>query len=427
MTRSFIQADHQTLAVAGARVVVLRGPDRGRALRLEREEISIGAASSCDLVLTDETVSRHHLSLRILASSYLATDLESTNGTYLAGHRVQVVHLQPGDVIEIGKTRLRLEAARERVEFPLSDARSFGRLIGRSTEARRLFALLEAVARQDATVLLIGEPGTGKELAAHSIHEASRRAERPLVAVDCSNTSSAMMEATLFGHEAGATPGAAWKERGALVEANGGTLFLDRVSQLPDEAQRKLLRALERGEVRPVGAARPVPVDVRVIAGSDRDLRPEVNRGAFREDLFYRLNIASIRIPPLRERIDDLPILANHFYRELTGDAEAVLPPSTFKRLVPRAWPGNVRELRHTIERTFMLSELGAEEPAGGENEQETYAAAKAGALAAFERGFLTSLMLRANGNVTRAARMGNMDRVNLLRLLRRNGISRGA
>lgn len=418
---AYLEKRTETLSLAGARLVVLRGPDRGRALRLEKEEIGVGTGVSCDLVLADETVSRHHLSLRALRDSYLLTDLESTNGTFFCGRRIQSIHLHPGDNIELGRTRIRLEAVGPGVDLPLHPAPGFGRLLGRSADSRRLFARLEAVAAQDVTVLLVGETGTGKDVAARSIHEASPRADKPFAVVDCSAIPSSLMEAELFGHERGAFTGADRRRRGALMEAHGGTLFLDEISKLPYDMQPKLLRALENREVRPLGADRPVSFDARVIAACGCDLRLEVNRGLFREDLLYRLNTVTIQMPPLRERADDIPLLANHFYRELSRDPQAVLPASVMKSLLLRSWPGNIRELRNTVERWVALSELDDSGPIAGHDEEPSYATAKARALAVFERSFLTSLMLRANGNVTHAARMACMDRVTLLRLLRRH------
>jgi transcriptional regulator with AAA-type ATPase domain len=424
LVTAYLEKRKESLSLAGARLLVLRGQDRGRALHLDKEEVCVGTASSCDLVVADETVSRHHLSLRTLTDAYLLTDLESTNGTFFYGRRIQSMHLQPGDSFDLGRTRIRLEAVGPVVELPLSRSPGFGRLLGRSADSRRLFARLEAVAAQDVTVLLVGETGTGKDVAARSLHEAGPRADKPFVVVDCSAIPSNLMEAELFGHERGAFTGAERRRRGALMEAHGGTLFLDEISKLPYDMQPKLLRALENREVRPLGADRPVAFDARVIAACGGDLRLEVNRGLFRDDLFYRLNIVTIRMPPLRERADDIPMLANHFYRELSRDPQAVLPASVVKSLLLRSWPGNVRELRNTVERWVALSELEEPELADDDQDEPSYATAKARALAAFERTFLTSLLVRANGNITHAARMAAMDRVTLLRLLRRHQIA---
>jgi two-component system response regulator GlrR len=421
VTTHYIDVKKRTVVLAGARLVVLKGPDRGRALRITKELISIGTAPSCDLVLTDDTVSAHHLSVRVLQDSYLATDLESTNGTFAGGCRIRSADLQTGDTIDVGRTRVRLEPVAEATELPLSQSTRFGRLLGRSAESRRLFALLEAVAAQDVTVLLVGETGTGKDLAAQAIHETSARAEKPFVVVDCSAISPALIEAELFGHERGAFTGADRSRDGAFLEADGGTIFFDEISKLPFDMQPKLLRALENREVRPLGAARPSAFDARVIAASDSDLRVAVNRGTFRADLLYRLNVVTIAMPPLRERPDDIPLLANHFYQELTRVADAVLPLAKLTSLLQHTWPGNVRELRNAVDQWVTLSGLALEPEV--DDAPESYRAARARAVAAFERRFLWPLMVKADGNVSLAARLASMDRVNLIKLLRKHGL----
>jgi DNA-binding NtrC family response regulator len=423
MPTAYLEVKKRALSLAGARLVVLRGPDKGRALRIEKEEVHIGNAPSSDLVLTDPTVSRAHCSLRVSPDGYLVTDLDSTNGTFLDGRRIQRVYLGPGDTLHLGTSSVRLEATRQTVELPLSGGESFGRLIGCSTTARRMFALLERVAPESATVLLIGETGTGKDLTAESIHERSPRARDPFVVVDCSALQRSLIESELFGHERGAFTGANQRRTGAFEDAHGGTLFLDEVDKLPMELQPKLLRALEQREVRPLGASKPIAVDVRVIDATARDLRRDVNRRLFREDLFYRLNVLSIRLPPLRERPDDIPLFAHHFLRAFTRDPHAELPASELIALIAHDWPGNLRELRNHIERRVALScsgEAGAPVP-----QDESYREAKTRALDTFERRFLTALMLRAEGNTTHAARIAFMDRVNLIKLLRKHGLNR--
>jgi two-component system, NtrC family, response regulator GlrR len=422
MATNYLKVNKRALVLAGARLVVLKGPDRGRAVRLDKELTTVGSAPSCDLALTDDTVSGHHLSVRVLQDSYLATDLESTNGTFADRYRIQSVHLQPGDTLALGTTRVRLEAVPDSTELPLSDSTSFGKLLGRSAESRRLFALLETVAGQDVTVLLVGETGTGKDLAAQAIHEASPRADKPFVVVDCSAITAPLMEAELFGHERGAFTGAERRREGAFLEAHGGTVFLDEIAKLPYDMQPKLLRALENREVRALGASKPSAFDVRVIAASDSDLRVAVNRGTFRGDLYYRLNVVTIPLPPLRERPDDIPVLANHFYRELTRDPEAMLPLAKMSSFLQHAWPGNVRELRNAVDRWVALSTLEpADAPVAGSG--EPYRAARARALGVFERQFLWPLMVKAEGNVSQAARLASMDRVNLIKLLRKHGL----
>jgi DNA-binding NtrC family response regulator len=415
-----------TLSMAGARLVVLRGPDKGRALELEKEEVCVGCAKSCDLVLTDPSVSRNHLSLRVLPDGYLVTDLESTNGVVYEGCRIKAIYLQPGKKLELGNTQVRLEELPSRVELELSSVASFGKLHGRSAVMRRTFALLETVAQKDTTVLVVGETGTGKDLAAESIHYASPRAGGPFVVIDCGAIVPSLFESELFGHEKGAFTGASARRVGALVEAHGGTLFLDEVAKLPYDLQPKLLRALDRREVRPIGAARPISVDVRVIAASDRDLRVEVNKKRFREDLFYRLNVVCVRMPPLRERNEDIPLLVKHFLRQFADDSEAELPSAELGGLMKNPWPGNVRELRNRIERHVALA--GRDRPAQedtGEEQPQSYKEARARVTDAFERQFLNALLLRAEGNLSLAARMASMDRTYLMRLLRKHDMGR--
>ncbi|MCE9576549.1 MAG: sigma 54-interacting transcriptional regulator [Deltaproteobacteria bacterium] len=406
------------LSLPDVRIVVMRGPDRGRAVHLEREEIVIGTAPTADLRLTDPTVSRHHATLRANERGLLLTDLDSTNGTVLDRRRVHSAYVAPGDLIEVGGTRLRIEQPRGRVELTISSAAQFGPLIGRSVAARRLFALLEQVAQAEVTVLLLGESGVGKDLAAQALHEAGPRANGPFVVFDCGAAAASVIESELFGHERGAFTGAVDRRLGAFQEAAGGTLFLDEIGELPRELQPKLLRVIDRHEVRPLGADRTIAVDVRIVAATNRDLGREVNLGSFREDLFYRLSGFPVRVPPLRERIDDVPLLADHFWRVFTRDPDGAVPSSALPELAAHSWPGNVRELRHRVEQLALLRDPGAPAPVDG---VISYREAKARALAAFEIAFLREAMARANGNVSEAARQVSMDRVYLSKLLRRH------
>jgi DNA-binding NtrC family response regulator len=363
-----------------------------------------------------------------MPDGYLISDLGSTNGILLDGNRVKVAYISEQKRLDLGSTRLRLEELSQAVLLPLSSSERFGKLVGRSPVVRRTFALLETVAREDVTVLLVGETGTGKDLAAESIHEASSRAEGPFVVVDCGAIAPSLFESELFGHEKGAFTGADTRRVGAMSEANGGTLFLDEIAKLPHELQPKLLRALDRHEVRPIGSSRATTVDVRVIAASDRNLRVEVNEGRFREDLFYRLNVVSVRMPPLRERLDDVPLLASHFLRLFTHDPAAELPAKDLEALIKYPWPGNVRELRNHIEQMVALAHRSSpiQEPGlSGDPDAESYKEARARVTDAFERQFLSALMLRAQGNATQAARMASMDRGHLMKLLRKHDLGR--
>jgi transcriptional regulator with GAF, ATPase, and Fis domain len=403
------------------RIVVLRGRDRGRALRVEHEEVVVGTAATANLQLTDETVSRHHATFRITTRGILVTDLDSTNGTRIGNRRIASAYVEAGETVDVGGTRLRIERQRGRVELPLSGATRFGTLLGRSVAARRLFSQLEQVASADVTVLLLGESGVGKDVSAQALHEIGARAGGPFIVFDCGAAAASVIESELFGHEKGAFTGALDRRNGAFQEAHGGTLFLDEIGELPRELQPKLLRAIDRREVRPVGSDRTRAVDVRIIAATNRNLRVEVNNGAFREDLFYRLNAFPIEVPPLRERIDDIPMLADHFWRTFTGDHEGGVPPELLPELTGQRWPGNVRELRHRVE---QLALLRTREPVPDVPPRRPgYREAKAAALDAFEVGFLNELLARAGGNVSEAARLASMDRVHLSKLLRKHGL----
>ena len=424
-TRILREKDDRTLAMPGARLLVTRGPDRGRAVKLEREELVVGTSPSAHLQLADEAVSRNHFALRVTDGGFLVTDLESTNGTFVGGRRVRSIFVELGDTIEAGDTRLRLEAAKQSVELALARGETFGRLLGRSVAARRLFALLEQVAREDVTVLLTGETGTGKDACAEALHEASARADKPFVVFDCSAVAPSLLESELFGHEKGAFTGANARRKGVLAEADGGTLFLDEIGELPRELQPKLLRALEKREARPVGADRSFTVDVRLVAATNRDLKLDVNRGAFREDLYYRLSVIAIRVPPLRERADDVELLADHFWREATGDRAGVFPRERLAAFVRHVWPGNVRELRNRVERAALLDR--PDDPSLAAAAHESFGDAKQKAVDAFERSFLTELLVRAKGNVSEAARLASMDRIHLTKLMRKHGLKRAA
>jgi two-component system, NtrC family, response regulator GlrR len=410
-----------TLSLRGARLVVVRGPDKGRALKLGGDEITIGTAESSTFALRDPTVSRQHLALRLGPDAVRVRDLESTNGTFVGGFRVRDAFLQPGDTFEVGSTRIKIEASRETVDVKLSEADSFGRLIGRSVAAKQLFAALETLAKEDVTVALSGETGVGKDLCAEALHEASRRAAAPFVVVDCSAIPGNLLEAELFGHEKGAFTGATQARAGAFVDAHGGTLFLDEIGELPRELQPKLLRALERREVRPLGTSRTVPVDLRIISATNRDLRLDVNRGLFREDLYYRLHVVPVRVPPLRERKDDIPLLAEHFRRQITRRDEGALPAELIDDFLAHDWPGNVRELRNRVEYAVVMPDSARAQP----RPQLSYHEAKQQAVDAFEVGYLTALLARCSGNVSEAARQAEIDRVHLTKLLRKYNVKR--
>jgi len=298
---------------------------------------------------------------------------------------------------------------------------------------RRLFAVAAQVAPTDVTVLLEGETGTGKDALCEAIHQASRRANAPLVVVDCGAIPPQLMESELFGHERGSFTGADRTRAGAFEEADGGTLFLDEIGELPLQLQPKLLRVLEAREVKRIGQVQGRKVDVRVIAATNRDLREEVNRGTFRQDLYYRLEVVRLRIPPLRERPEHVPALIEHFKRSVRPGAEMpALSEEIPQHFCNHPWPGNVRELRNAVERAVVLQELPAfpqssEAAEAPESDAIDVAVpfkdAKNSLTERFERRYLTALLRSTGNNVSEAARRAGIDRVYLLKLLKRYGL----
>jgi len=414
-------------------VEVEEGDDRGKRATSSGEELVIGTAPGNDLVLTDASVSRHHASITARGDGFVLRDLGSMNGTHVGGFRVEVAYLKDGASLRIGKSKLRFRRLDEEITEPLSPDARFGPLLGRSEAMRRLFAVLPRIAASDSTVLLEGETGTGKGLFALAIHEASPRAAGPFVVIDCASIPPSLVEGELFGHIKGAFTGAEVSRPGAFEAAAGGTVFLDEIGELPLDVQPKLLRALEERRVKRIGAQAPVALDVRVVAATNRDLRAEVNRGSFRADLFYRLAIVRLRVPPLRQRRQDLDLLIRHFFEQFSP--EQPLPPAMLvEELSRQEFPGNVRELRSAIERAVLLDGADLETtgvgtppelagPAAHFDASESFRAAKERVVERWERDYLTDLLAHAGGNVSKAARMARMDRNHLRELLRRHGL----
>jgi two-component system response regulator GlrR len=410
---------------------VVEGPDAGRAAESAGEEATVGSEPGNDLTLTDRTVSRHHFAIRATADGLELRDLDSTNGTVLGGYRVRTALVEPGALIGAGHSVIQVELADGQVEESLSPRRQFGRLLGESPAMRRLFAMLERFAPTDGTILLEGETGTGKELIAESIHEQSPRSRGPFVVVDCGAIPPTLIESELFGHVRGAFTGADRNRTGAFEAARGGTLFLDEIGEMPLELQPLLLRALESRTFKPVGGDHPVAADFRVVAATNRDLREEVNGSRFRADLFYRLAVLRVRVPPLREREGDVALLVRHFCADL-GGGESRLPDDLVTALARKKWPGNVRELRAAVQRALILGEaaswleLSAEAqatPASGMDPLQNYGEAKARAIEAWEAEYVRGLVEHFAGNLSRAARSAGMSRSHLRALLSRYGL----
>lgn len=353
------QSSHQTVRYACYRLTVTDGVDAGQQLQRAGATIRVGTSDGSDLRLSDATVSREHCEIELHESGFRVRDLRSKNGVRIGGLRVYDVSSSEALELRLGDTLLSIAPlSNSEVRERASDHR-FGDLLGESSKMRELFAILSRVAPSDLSVLIEGETGTGKELVAHSIHTASSRAAGPFVVFDCSAVSPSLIESDLFGHERGAFTGATGARPGALTEANGGTLFLDEIGELPLDLQQKLLRCLQSGEFKRVGATRLEKTDVRVIAATHRDLRSEIKAGRFREDLYYRLEGVAVSVPPLRERLSDLPQLVQHFMTQSDPSATlSALPPGTLDMFRAHRWPGNVRELRNAVRRMQILPDL---------------------------------------------------------------------
>jgi DNA-binding NtrC family response regulator len=407
----------------------------GATLALGARPIVVGAHSSCDLMLVDPQVSRRHAELAVVPEGIRIKDLGSTNGTWWQGTKVGEVVVPSGATVQFGATPVRISAA-EAMSLPPSESDHFGAMAGKSVAMRELFAVLEMAAPSEATVLIEGESGTGKELAARAVHEASGRAKGPFVVVDCSAISENLFDSHLFGHVRGAFTGAERDRKGAFVEASSGTLFLDELGELPISAQAKLLRALEAQTVQPVGADRPVQVDTRVVAATHRDLARMVAAKEFRFDLFYRLAVVHVALPPLRERLEDLPHLIATFYRG-RGSDPGPIDGDNLERMRRHAWPGNVRELRNVLERAWALSPSGkfrdlrlwldpnAAAPQLSEvvDTALPFKEAKERWNDHFERRYVAMVFTTNANNVTRAADHAGLSRRHFRELLYKHGI----
>jgi len=421
----------------GARLRVLLGPDAGLEVEVPAVGVVVGADPAADVVLSDPAVSRRHCSLVPVADGFEVTDLGSRNGTLLDGVALQKANVPVGAVLRVGGTLLSLVPAEESINIPPSEKTSFGALVGSSLAMRRIFAVLERASASNAPVLLLGESGTGKELAARAVHEHSARKDGPFVVFDCGASSESLIESDLFGHVKGSFTGALADRPGAFELAHGGTLFLDEIGDLPVSLQPKLLRMLEAGEVTRLGGRRPEKFDVRVVAATHRDLAEEVARGGFRGDLYYRLAVVEVHLPPLRQRLEDVEELVKVFLAR-EGRPEDDVRSENLNRLRVYHFPGNVRELRNIITRAVALSAPGtafAELPillAGTTAKNDTewvaradrpFSEAKSELLTRFERDYLKDLMLRAQDNVSQAARISGVDRKHLYRLLESAGL----
>jgi transcriptional regulator with GAF, ATPase, and Fis domain len=459
------------------KLAVVSGADQGKVLEIIKPRVTGGRSIICDLVVQDKAVSGTHFEVSARDDGYRLRDLNSRNGIFVGDLRIRDVFLRPGTVFRIGHTSIQFQTLEDVVEIELSKKDRFDAMLGGSLAMREIFAQLEKVAPSDLTCLITGETGTGKEMVARAVHNASGRKSRPFVVLDCGSIPRELIESTLFGHEKGSFTGAVAQHVGCFEQAIGGTIFLDEIGELDIMLQPKLLRVLEQREIKRVGGDRTHRVDVRVLAATNRDLREEVNKGTFREDLYFRLSVVHIELPPLRERVDDIPGLATHFLREIGARRGMVMQwsPDALAALISHSWPGNVREMRNVVERAAALSdgptitradlvfgrEMGpsvvvahdlaqagvraaqraAAQLGGIELPPPTgpatfdpallkaglaFKGAKQAVVDAFEIAYLSALMARNDGNITRSAQEAGLTRYHLRELLKRHGLKGG-
>ncbi len=416
------------------KLLVLSGPEAGKSYALEPGRYVVGKDASADIVLTEKTVSRQHLLLEVQEDGAIARDLGSRNGSFYEGRRFTELEMGPGMVWEVGSVSLKLVPQDQRGRsLLLSPRESFGGLVGQSRKMREVFTLLERLAPGSSDVLIQAETGTGKELCAEAIHQESPRAKGPFVIVDLAGIAPSLIESELFGHVKGAFTGAHSDRAGAFERAHGGTVFLDEVGELPLDLQPRLLRVLERRQVKRVGANDYRTVDVRVVAATHVDMEAAVEKGKFRADLFHRLAVLRVVLPPLRERPEDIPFLVDTLLRRM-GRPPSALSDQTRALLAQYPWPGNVRELRNVVEQVVNLGEEALPEmatPAAGPRSARApapelslpFKEAKERLIDGFEQDYVRSLLERCEGNISRAAREAGIDRMYLYKLVKKHGL----
>lgn len=444
-----------------SRLVVLEGQDEGRELEMVQERVTVGRSPVCDLQLTDTSISSQHFAIRAVDRGYVLEDLGSTNGTFYGDARIREIYLRPGTVFRAGSTILKFMPTADVVTIALSERDRFDAVIGASVPMREIFANLERVAPSELSVLLQGETGTGKEVMARAIHNFSRRKGRPFVVLDCSAIPQNLIESTIFGHEKGSFTGAIAQHKGVFEQAHTGTIFLDEIGELDISLQPKLLRVLENRELKRVGSDKVIKVDTRVVAATNRDLREMVTTGGFREDLYFRLSVMQIQLPPLRNRSGDVPLLAEHFMtlanarRAEYGQPPLQVSPDAMRALTTRRWPGNIRELKNVIDRATSLGEgpvltrrdfmIGndlmsfaprhspAPRAAHAEGDgnlnfdvdiEVAFKEAKQQLLDAFETLYLEQLMEKHGNNISQSAKASGLTRYHLRELLKKNHVA---
>ena len=394
----------------------------------QQEVISVGKGAANDLVIDDPYVSGQHLKIIQRAGVCFVRDLGSTNGTFLGSKRIGESEIASGDELTLGKIRIIIETLKKVDRVAPAQTTSFARMIGGSAAMRQVFALLERVAPSDGNVCVIGETGTGKELVASACHDLSHRRKAPFVAINCGAISPNLIESELFGHEKGSFTGAVGQHKGAFEQAHNGTLFLDEIGELPLDLQPKLLRALESRQIRRVGGNQDIQVDVRIVVATNRDLAQSVRDGKFREDLFYRLFVIPVKLPPLRDRTEDIPLLVEHFIKEMSppGRSTAVTEEA-IEFLSRHPWRGNIRELKNVIGRTIILSGRDVIRPEdiviqglGGEDREENAPSLAHAPLEDAERRKILEILKQVRWNKRQAAKLLGIARSTLFLKLKK-------
>ncbi len=401
------------------RLLVTSGPDAGRSLEIAGTPVSIGTAQENDLVLSDDTVSRRHCEVIPSANGIRIRDDGSTNLVVVGGVLVADATFNGAFQVQLGDTVITVTPLMETVYREQLDTDRFGDLLGKAPPMQELFADLERIAPTELSLLIEGETGTGKELVAESVHRASRRADGPFVIFDCSSVAASLAESDLFGHDLGAFAGVVEARLGIFEQAQGGTVFLDELGELPKELQAKLLRVIEKREIRRTGGSRTIAIDVRLISATKRNLRAEVQRGSFREDLYFRVAGARVHVPPLRERMSDLPLLIRNFLAACQPPRTLnEVPEHLWEMLRSYRWPGNVRELRNAVQRMLVTPERvlepetdSLEAAAAATGARSPLRVARREAADDFERRYVQALLRRADGNITRAAALAEVSR----------------
>lgn len=437
-------------------IVLISKDGNKRKFELGKKRIlTLGKRSDNDIIISwDKTVSRNHIQIECTEDNqYLLRDLNSTNGTLINALKVKEAYLSQGDLIQIGETKIEFQAFDEKVQIEPSDQEVFGGMVGRSRKMRQIFGILERISPSQATVIVEGETGTGKELVARAVHDYSLRKDKPFVVFDCSAVAPNLIESELFGHAKGAFTGAVKDRMGAFESAQGGTIFLDEIGELTLDLQPKLLRALEQREIKRVGSTQAKSLDVRVICATNRNLKDEVAKGTFREDLYFRLSVVKIQLPPLRERLEDIPLIVEKLLTQARYNRK---PDGTYyvtrieddavKALQRYPWPGNIRELNNILERAVSFAQNGV---VRGQDLQFVFSEAQSGeestvrlqnvdtdlpfkeakqvVVENFEKEYLQELLDKNKGNVSQAAREAKIDRKHLRNLLVKYGILSGS